>query len=269
MKLAATLLFLAPTLHAAVLSGLWEFNDGGNLGLATQGSAVAFTGTVALGAGISGTDGAADFSKGAWAAVTNPIAANGATGTPVRTNQYTIVLDFMLPDFKDGGADTGTFTGLFDFDNGGTDADYFIRKQTGVTELGVTTQWSYIGAGPTSNGDGLSGTVRTSTWYRLVLAADTGVGRSLYLDGTLIGNYSAGTQDAARQSLSTSTAIRLLWDNDGETSRAIVSNLALFDGRMSAVEVASLGFAGAAIPEPSAALLGSIGVLGLLSRRRR
>lgn len=270
MKLAAALLLLAPTLHAAVLSGLWEFNDGGNLGQASQGSALTLNGTVVLTGGISGTDGAADFSKGAWAAVTNPIAANGATGTPTRTNQYTIVLDFMVPSFTDGGADTGTFTALFDFDNGGSDADYFLRKETNNPELGVNTQWQYVGAGPTANGSGTTGTVFANTWYRLVLAANNGVGRSVYLDGALIGTYGTGTQDALRQSLSTSTAMRLLWDNSGETSRALVSNLAIFEGRMSDTEAASLGVAGAAIPEPSSALLGAFGMLGLgLLRRRR
>lgn len=271
MKNALTsLVFLALplTAPAATLAGLWEFNDGGNLAQATQGSALALTGTVVSATGTSGADGAADFAKGAWAAITNPIAANGATGTPARTNQYTIVLDFMVPSFTDGGADNGTFTGLFDFDNGGTDADFFIRKQTGVTELGVSTQWPYVGAGPTSNGSGTTGTVLANTWYRLVLTADNGVGRSLYLNGTLIGNFTAGTQDAVRQSLSTTTALRLLWDNDGETSRVLVSNLALFDGRMNATEVTTLGSAGNFIPEPSALLLGALGAIGCLRRRR-
>ncbi|WP_035606415.1 PEP-CTERM sorting domain-containing protein [Haloferula sp. BvORR071] len=263
-----SLLLLALPAHAATLAGLWEFNDSGNLNQATQGSALSFTGTVAATTGVSGSDGAADFAKGAWAAVTNPISANGATGTPTRTNQFTIVLDFMVPSFTDGGADNGTFTGLFDFDNGGSDADFFIRKQTGATELGVTTQWPYVGAGPTSNGSDTSGTVLANTWYRLVLASDTGVGRSVYLNGSLIGTFTAGTQEATRQSLSTSNPLRLLWDNDGETSRVLVSNLALFDGRLSATDVTALGSAGSPVPEPSSLLLGALATLAGLRRRR-
>ena len=263
-----SLLLLSSPLQAATLAGLWEFDDGGDLAAATHGSALALTGTVAAISGVSGGDGAADFSKGAWAAVTNPIAPNGASGTPARTNQFTIVLDFLVPDFTDGGADNGQFTGLFDFDNGGSDADFFIRKQTGLAELGVSAQWPYVGAGPTANGSGTTGTVLANAWYRLVIAADTGVGRSVYLNGSLVGTFTAGTQDAARQSLSTINAMRLLWDNDGETTRVLVSNLALFDDRLDATEVAALGSAGAAIPEPAGALLGSLGALALLGRSR-
>ncbi|WP_035606412.1 autotransporter-associated beta strand repeat-containing protein [Haloferula sp. BvORR071] len=237
---------------SAALVGDWQFDDPADLGKAAVGSALTFTGAVSSATG-AGSGGAADFAKGAWAAVTSPIPANGSSGFPTRTNQYTIVVDFMVPDFTDAAADNGTFTGLFDFDNGGSDADFFIRKQANATELGVSTQWPYIGAGPTANGGGTSGTVRANTWYRLVLAVDNGVGRSIYLNGTLIGSYGTGTLDATRQSLSTTTPWRLLWDNDGETSRVVVSELALMDTRLSAAEVTLLGTAGSPVNPPRAA----------------
>ena len=247
-------LLLPLSTASATLVGHWQFDDAADLGKAAVGSPLALTGTVSSTTG-AGSGGAADFAKGAWAAVTNPIPPNGATGTPARTNQYTIVLDFMVPDFTDGGVDNGVFTGLFDFDNGGSDGDFFIRKSTGITELGVNAQWPYVGAGPTANGSGTTGTVRTNTWYRLVLAADTGSGRSIYLNGTLVGNYSAGTLDAARQSLSTTTPWRLLWDNDGETSRVVVSELALFDSRLSTQEATLLGTAGSSLDLPRSAAI--------------
>ena len=266
MKLPSALLLLSLPVNAATLAGLWEFEDTADLGKATIGSALTLNGTVTATTGTGG-EGAADVAKGGWLSAVNPIAANGATGTPTRTNQYTIVLDFQVPSFTDGGADNGTFTGLFDFDNGGTDADFFIRKQTGVTELGVSGQWPYVGTGPTANGSGTTGTVLSNTWYRLVLTADTGVGRSVYLNGSLVGNYAAGTQDAARQSLSTTTPFRIFWDNDGETSRALIGNLAIFYGRLDATEVADLGGAGSPVPEPS--VLGLAGLAALAGLRRR
>ena len=235
---------------AADLVGHWKFDDPADLGKATLGTALTLNGTIASTTGPT-ADGAADVGKGAWFSLINPIPANGSSGAPARTNQYSVVIDFQVPDFTDAAGDNGTFTGLFDFDNGGSDADFFIRKQTNATELGVSGQWPYIGAGPTANGNGSSGTVRSGTWYRLVLAVDNGVGRSLYLNGTLIGNYGTGTLDAVRQSLATATPCRILWDNDGETSRALVSNLALYNGRLTAQEAGILGAAGAPLVLPT------------------
>lgn len=246
---------------AADLVGHWKFDDPADLGKATLGSALTLTGTVTSTTG-PGTDGAADVAKGGWFSALNPIPANGSSGTPTRTNQYSIVLDFQVPDFTDAAADSGTFTGLFDFDNGGSDGDFFIRKQTNQTELGVSGQWPYIGAGPTANGNGASGTVRSATWYRLVLAVDNGVGRSLYLNGALIGNYGTGTLDAARQSLATATPWRILWDNDGETSRVVVANLALYNGQLTAQEAGILGSAGASLVLPNLETLSWSGAAG-------
>ena len=234
LSLLTTSLLLPLASDAAQLKGLWEFQDPADLGKTTLGSPLVFTGAVTATTGPNGDAGAADFPKDAWAAITNPIAANGASGTPTRTNQYTIVLDFKVPSFA------GTYTSLFDFDNGGSDGDYFIRKSG--NELG-STPWPYVGA---------SGTVQANTWYRLVIAADVGVGRSVYLNGSLVGNYSVGTLNDARSTLSTTTALRLLWDNAGETSRTIVSNLALYEGRLTAEEVTALGTAGTTIPLPGA-----------------
>jgi hypothetical protein len=267
-------LMLCPSVApAATLVGLWEFNNPANLAQATVGSAATLFGTTSSTTGVTGSDGAIDIATGiaSYITVGNPIAANGASGTPTRTNQFTIVLDFMIPDFDDGGADNGNFTGLFDFDNGGGDGDYFIRKQANAAELGVSTQWNYVGAGATTSNNGAAGTVRDNTWYRLVLTANNGVAgeSSVFLNGTLIGDHATGTIDNARRSLSTSTALRVFWDNTaGENSRALVSNLALYDGRLTDAEAIALGGAGAAIPEPSALVLAGLGSL-MLGRRRR
>ncbi len=250
------------TTHGADLVGYWEFDDSADLGKATVGTALTLNGSATATTGPGGDAGAADLAKGAWLSAVNPIPANGSAGTPVRTNRFTLVVDFMVPDFTDGGSDSGTFTGLFDFDNGGSDGDFFIRKQTNATELGVSAQWPYVGPGPTANGNGSTGTVLANTWYRLVLAADNGTGRSIYLNGTLIGNYGTGTPDAARQSLDTVNPWRIFWDNDGETSRVLVSKLALFDDRLGAQEAGILGSAGASLELPVFETLSWTGAAG-------
>ncbi len=252
------LLFPASS-HAANLVGLWEFSNSGDLTQATVGSALTLNGTTSSTTGVTGGDGAIDIATGVASYITvgNPIAANGSSGSPTRTNQFTIVLDFMVPDFDDGGADNGNFTGLFDFDNGGSDGDYFIRKQANVPELGVATQWNYVGAGATTANNGAAGTVRDNTWYRLVLTANNGVAgeSSVFLNGTLIGDHATGSIDNARRSLSTSTPFRILWDNTAtENSRALISNLALYDGRLTDAEAIALGTAGTQIVVPGNAL---------------
>lgn len=260
---------------AATLVGLWEFENASNLGQATVGSALGLNGTMSSVSGVAGNDDAVDVANGIanYITVTNPIGANGASGVPSRTNQYTILLDLLVPDFDDGGADNGHFTGLFDFDNGGSDGDYFIRKQANVPELGVATQWNYVGAGATTANNGAAGTVLANTWYRLVLTANNGVAgeSSVFLNGTLIGDHATGAIDNARRSLSTSTAFRVLWDDDAfEKSRVLVSTLALYDGRLTDSEVAALGSAGTmVIPEPSRFLLVAMGCLSFVFRRRR
>ena len=157
------LLALCSIANSASLVGLWEFENSSDLTEATVGSALTLNGTTTATTGVA-SDGAVNVATGtaSWISVPNPIGHNG-TGSPTRTNQFTILLDFMIPDFTDGGADNGQFTGIFDFSNGGSDADFFIRKQANATELGVSTQWPYVGAGSTVGGDGTAGTVLSNT----------------------------------------------------------------------------------------------------------
>lgn len=250
----------------ATLVGLWEFENAANLGEATIGADLTLNGTITSTAGVGG-DGAANVARTAHITVSNSIGANGA-GSPTRTNQFTIVVDFMIPDFTDGGDDNGQFTGLFEFGLPNSDGDYFIRKQGGQPELGVGDV-GYVGPGPAITGSNTTGTFLANTFYRLVYAVDSGgTGRTTYLNGTAIGNNNSNnTIDRPRGTLGTSFGV--FQDNTAnEQSAAIVSNIALFDGQLTASEVAALGSAGSPIPEPSvAALLGMVSLFGL--RRRR
>ena len=239
----AMCLSAVPWRAQAALVGYWDFEVATNLARAVVGSNLTLNGSVTATNGVTG--GAAQVARGAWLRVPNPIGPNGGTGA-TRCNQFTILMDLMVPDFKDGGTDNGIYTALFDFRQSGADGDYFIRKQAGATELGVAAI-NYVGAGPTANGDNASGTFRGGVWYRLVYAVDNGgAGRSVFLNGTKIGDNSGNnTLDYTRGSLG--TAFGVFQDEDLEQSRALISNLALYDARLSDVQIAELGTAGSPI----------------------
>mgnify|MGYP001357382957 CR=1 FL=1 len=220
----ALVALLPASIFAAEPVGLWEFEDPSDLGAASIGSPLLLNGTVTASVDVPG---AADVARTAYLTVTNPIGANGDEAA-TRSNQFTIVIDMMVPDFTDGGADNGNFTGILEFNSGG-DGDYFIRKQTGNTELGVAA----------INYTGSSGTFLSNTWYRFVYAVDNGgVGRSVYLNGVKIGdNNSNNTLDYDRASIASTFGI--FQDNTtAEQSRVIVSNIALYDERLSDQEIA-------------------------------
>ena len=119
----ALVALLPASIFAAEPVGLWEFEDPSDLGAASIGSPLLLNGTVTASVDVPG---AADVARTAYLTATNPIGANGDEAA-TRSNQFTIVIDMMVPDFTDGGADNGNFTGILEFNSGG-DGNYFIRK---------------------------------------------------------------------------------------------------------------------------------------------
>ena len=219
---------------SADLDSLWEFEDGGDLGHATIGIDMTFNtngGPITFVPGVSADDNAANVPIDSFLEVAQAIGPNGVAAQAKRTNVYTLLIDFKA---------VGTlpaFSALFDCDNGNTDdADYFIRKQTGSNELGISSN-GYVGA---------EGTVVGDTWYRLVLSVDHTNQRSTYLDGILVGDHTAGFVDQPRWSLG--PLFTLFSDNGGFEETIIeVSNVALFDTALDASEIGALGTAGSPI----------------------
>ena len=247
--LAISVLLICPS-WAANLVSLWEFENSGDLGAATIGTDLGLTGAITSTVGSGGLDaGAANVGVNEFLTATSPIGANGGG---LRSNEYTLLIDFKIPALVN-------WIALFEMSSpAGGDGDYFYSDGRG---LGVSNQGYVDNNNPPSS-------VLANTWHRLVLTVDQGTIRSTYVDGILQGNHNAGTVDG-RWSLG--NTFDLFSDNGGgEEAISHVSNVALFDTVLSSVEITALGTAGSVIPEPGT--LGMVALFGggiLFIRRKR
>ncbi len=270
LALAAAIGLSLASLQAASLTGLWEFDDSGDLGKATVGTDLevgptvptynatlsddngkALTGTVTTGGGTS-----------SYFKVTPNIPANGG-GSYV--NQYSFVIDLFTPA---GSRDS--WRALFQTNNqpDGNDADYWIGTDNtlGVSSMGYT-----------------SGTIDQGKWTRLAVTVDLtqagGAGAPkyiTYLDGAHFydhpgtGNGGVDERFSLYPASGSNVAYFFADNTDSENPPMNVGAIAIYDGVLTPTEVANLGVAGDPVPEPSSAfLLGSITLLGLAWRRRR
>lgn len=243
---------IASSSPAATLSGLWEFNDSTRIGKATvgtdltvRGSAPAFSNSVADDSGDALT-GVITTVPGASNSLlmTHGIAANGG-GSFV--NEYTLVFDVFSP-----AASRNSWRTLFQTNSANTnDGDFFIRNNTnalGTSELGYSTAQ-----------------IVENQWTRLVVTVDNGSFFRAYADGVLLHTFTTASVDG-RYALN--PTLLIAGDNDTDNAAIQLGAVAIFSGAMTSGEVATLGNAGMAIPEASVTLLGGLGLLALLRRRR-
>ena len=116
--------FLAVSAQATLV-GQWGFNNASNLGEATIGTDLTWTGSPTATNGVSGGDGAVFSPKETYLTAANPIGGNGGG---LRSNEYTLLIDFKLPIFNG-------WNPVFETsDPGGTssDADYWISTSRGL-----------------------------------------------------------------------------------------------------------------------------------------
>lgn len=250
----ASVLFSLP-LQAATLAGYWSFNNSSNLGQATVGNNLSIVGTAPTYSATL-TD---DFSKSLTGVITTTagtanrlVATHGITPSPgAFVINYTFVMDIFSP-----AASRSQWRSIFQTNQGNTnDADYFIRNssdQLGVSGIGYST-----------------GAINEGKWTRLAITVDlnlNGGDVKTYLDGSLF--YTHPTNQTTGGTYALDPTVLFFADNDNENAPLNVGALAIFSGTMTASEVSALGAVGTAIPETSTALLGGLGMLGLLRRRR-
>ncbi len=248
-----TLLAAAPC-HAANLTGLWLFDDQSNLANATVGADLTLAGAAP---GTWAASLADDGSKSLTGVITTPaansanrfIATHGiaANGGGAFVNEYTIVVDLFSPIASRSSWRTILQTNQ----NNTNDGDYFIDPTNTVGVSALTYSTTPINA---------------AAWTRLVVTFDLGTGVAAYTDGALFHTHSAETVDGR---FSLDPTVLFFSDQDGDDAPLNVGALAIYDGVLTPAEVAALGAAGAAIPEPTASLLGLAALGGMAGRRRR
>lgn len=239
--------------QAATLAGLWLFDDSSNPAAASVGNNLVFGGASP---GTWSASLADNSSNALTGVVTTPAAAIAnrftathgiaANGGGLYVNQYSIVVDLFTP-----AANRSQWRTIMQTNQtNANDGDLFIRPENlfGVADL----TYSATALDP-------------ANWTRLVVTFDLGSAITSYSNGILLHNHSASTVDGR---FSLDPTVLFFADNDGDDGPLNIGALAIYDGALSAVEVAALGAAGAPIPEPSAALLG-LAALGALAARQR
>lgn len=249
-------------LQAASLTGLWKFDNSGSLGQATVGTDLSFTGAAPgtwsaslvddHGASLSGVITTAPAAFGNQIIASHGIAPNGGG---VYVNEYTIVLDLFSP-----AGSRNSWRTIYQTNTGNSnDGDYFIDPATDVVGVGAM---GYSAA-----------SMDETSWTRLVVTFNLESGPSdirTYMNGTLfnVHNVPTGGLDGR---FSLDPTVLFVSDNDGDNAPLNVGAIAIYDGALTAGEVAALGVAGAPIPvpEPSGVALAWVGLAAVRGVRRR
>ena len=218
------------------LTGLWEFDDSGNLTKASIGNDLILNGAgQSAVAGISGSDGAVAVDVGTYYQAVHGIPANGGGGY---VNEFTLLFDVMYPPASAGQWRAFYQTG-YDAYN---DSEYFIHpsdESWGVGDIGYTDN-ATVGEFYSSH----------STWYRAVLTVKLGdpsvAFHDLYINGALTGKHNTANLGLdGRFSLYPSDDanpyIVFAGDDDGEDALMHFSTIAIWGRPLAPEEIVDLG----------------------------
>lgn len=231
--------FQSQAFAQAKLTGLWEFDDPNNTAKATVGTDLVFAG---LPPGWA-SDSADDHGTTLRGLLSTPPPAKENTihcrhGIAPRrgekyVNQYSIVADIFSPEKS-----RNAWRSVFQTRQANTDdGEYFIRNDNnamGTTALGYTTT-----------------EIDEAKWTRLVLTFDLtsrGGDAIAYVDGKLFHRHANDLPVDGRYSLG--TGLKFFADDSGDNAQLLVNAVAIYDGVLTASEVAALGKVGTPVAPP-------------------
>jgi hypothetical protein len=253
VAMASLVLTVALSTHSAsgALVGLWQFENPGNLTAATIGTNLTLTGTqtAAAGSATPSDTGASRLGVGDYYTVTHGIGANGGG---LYVNEYTILWDVMYP-----AATAGSWKTLFQTAVGNSnDGDLFIRPSGPQGAIGVGD------TGYSTN------TTAADTWYRIVASVDNGSHFRVYVNGN---EWLNGPGQPLDLRFSLDPVFHVFADNDGDDATMNLSNLAIWDGALTAEAIGALGGAGRAlaVPEPASVVFVLFAAICAAAIRRR
>ena len=196
------------------LVGYWTFNDSQDLLKANVGPNLTLVGSHTQVKDANEKDEAISIGVGNYYILPHGLAATGG-GTNV--NEYTLVMDVLLPQL-------GHWFTLFQTDqNNVNDGEVFFNP-TGLIGVGAT---GYAGA-----------PVEAGKWYRVAIAVKNGISHEYYIDGKLALAGSPGPIDGR---FSLAPTVLLFADENGEDNLIHVNEIKLFSSALSASEITELG----------------------------
>ncbi|MCX6149667.1 MAG: T9SS type A sorting domain-containing protein [Ignavibacteriales bacterium] len=196
--------------------GWWKFDDQTNPLKAEIGfgNDLQLVGTHQTIAGPDSQNNAVKIGPGSYYKLYHGIQPNGGG---VRVNEYSIQIDFRIPELN-------IWHCFFQTDTtNGSDGDCFINP-SGNIGVGVTGYSEH--------------TIVTNEWYRLVIVVQNGTQYKYYLDGQL---FNDGANQAIDGRFALDNLLLIFDDDDGEDGVIDCAEIAIWDHALTAQEVFALG----------------------------
>ncbi len=219
LLLIITIALVSTSGYGQTPQGKWTFDNASNLTAAVPGFGkdLVLVGSDSAVTGPLAGNGAVRIPKGSYFKLVHGIAPNG--GGALRVNEYSMMIDFRLPDT------TKWYTFYQTDTTNASDGELFVKPNTGLVGNGST---------------GYSTTGVTDTlWHRLVVSVKNGTQFDTYLDGVLIKTGTPQNIDSSRWALE--SFVLMFADNDGDDGTMDVAELQIWNRPLTTNEVADLG----------------------------